>query len=424
MKIGINGIGIGGPTLAYWLRRYGHEPVLFEQADRLRTEGYVVDFWGLGYDVAERIGIIDVLRAHATEQERLSFVDHHGREIAHLDTGKVRDQWNGRFITVPRGAICEAVFEACGDVRAEFGVHIVGIEELADGVEATLSDGRTERFDAIVGADGLHSAVRELVFGPSSQFEHFLDAYVAVYRGADYPHVDPGWYVAHSVANRWAARIQQVDGVTVILLIFRAGLLDREPRHDEVKAALHHVYDGMGWEVPEMLQYLDDGPVYFDRVSQIRMPAWSKGHVTLVGDAAACPSLLAGEGTGLAMTEAYVLAGELHSAGGDVASAFRQYEQKLNAFVVGEQKGALLYRSFFVPSSRLGVVARNLVTRLAALPGLTKVIAGRTVPPFPLEDYGQTAASPSRSTGAGPTGGTSAMSEENPATWPESGQTR
>ena len=387
MKIGINGIGIAGPTLAYWLREYGHEPVLFEQADRLRTEGYVVDFWGLGYDVAERMGIIGDLRARATEQERLSFVDGRGKEIAHLDTGKVREQWNGRFITVPRGAICQAAFDACGDVRAEFGVHIVGIEERADGVEAVLSDGRRERFDAVVGADGLHSAVRELVFGPSSQFEHFLDAYVAAYRGADYPHVNPGWYVAHSIENRWAARIQRVDGVTIILLVFRAGLLDHEPRQDEVKAALRQVYDGMGWEVPEMLGYLDDGPVYFDRVSQIRMPAWSKGHVTLVGDAAACPSLLAGEGTGLAMTEAYVLAGELHAAGGDVALAFRRYEDKLSKFVAGEQKGALLFRSFFVPSSRLGVMARNLITRLAALPGLTKVVAGRTVPPFPLQDY-------------------------------------
>jgi 2-polyprenyl-6-methoxyphenol hydroxylase-like FAD-dependent oxidoreductase len=387
LKVAINGAGIAGPTLAYWLRQYGHEPVLFERADQLRTEGYVVDFWGLGYEVAERIGVIDQLRAKATEQERLSFVDGRGKEIAHLDTGKVRQQWNDRFITVPRGAICQAIFEACGDVRAEFGVHITGIEERPDGVDAQLSDGRTERFDAIVGADGLHSEIREVAFGPATEFEHFLDAYVAAFRAPAYPHVNPGWYVAHSVENRWAARIERFDGVTVILLVFRAELVDHEPDHDEIKAVLREVYAGVGWEVPEMLRHLDDGPVYFDRVSQIRMPTWSKGHVALVGDAAACPSLLAGEGTGLAMTEAYVLAGELHAAGGDVALAFRRYEDKLKSFVAGEQKGALVFRSFFVPTSHLGVLARNLITRVAALPGLTKVVAGRTVPLFPLQDY-------------------------------------
>jgi 2-polyprenyl-6-methoxyphenol hydroxylase-like FAD-dependent oxidoreductase len=387
MKIGINGIGIAGPTLAFWLRRYGHEPVLFEKANSLRSDGFVVDFWGLGYNVAERMGIIDELRAKATEMERLSFVDRDGKEIAHLDTGKVREQWDGRFITVPRGVICQEIFNACGNVRAEFGVHIVGITEKPDGVDATLSNGRSEHFDAVVGADGLHSAVRGLLFWPSTDSERFLDAYVAVYRGKDYPHVDPKMYVAHSIPNRWAARIQRFDGVTVFLLIFRAGLLDHEPTPDETKAALRRVYAGVGWEVPEILRYLDEGPVYFDRVSQIRLPAWSKGHVALVGDAAACPSLLAGEGTGLAMTEAYVLAGELHATGGDVPLAYRRYEEQLHAFVTGEQKGALTYRSFFVPTSRLGIVARNLITRVAALPGLTKVVAGRTVPPFHLQDY-------------------------------------
>ncbi len=388
MKVGINGIGIAGPTLAYWLGRYGHEPVLFDHADRLRTEGYVVDFWGLGYEVAERMGIIGELRDRATEMDRLSFVDDEGEELARLDVGKVREQWNGRFITVPRGEICRRAFAACRDVRAEFGVHIVGIEDHRDGVEATLSDGRIERFDVVVGADGLHSAVRELAFGPARDFEHFLDTYVAVFSAEDYPHTDPGRYVVRSIANRWAARIQRRDGATVVLLIFRAGLIDRQPAPDETVTTLRRVYGGMGWEVPEMLSYLDDGPVYFDRVSQIRMPDWTRGHVALVGDAAACASLLAGEGTGLAMTEAYVLAGELHRSGGDVPRAFERYHQKLGRFVAGEQRKAIRYRSFFVPESRLGVTLRNLTTQIAALPGLTKLAAGRAGTPFQLDSYG------------------------------------
>lgn len=387
MKIAINGAGIGGPTLAYWLKEYGHEPVLFERAKELRTEGFVVDFWGLGYQVAERSGIIDALRAKAREMEHMTFVNGKGARICSLDTGKVRKRWNDRFITVPRGVICEEMFKACGDVRAEFGVHITGIQDLGDAVEVKLSDGRKEVFDAVVGADGLHSAVRELVFGPETDFEMFMDCYVAAYRVRDYPHADPQEYMAHSIPNKWIARIQRYDGATVILVIFRAGLIDGDPKQDDVKNVLRSVYDDVGWETQEMLSHLDDGPVYFDRVSQIHMPTWHRGRVGLVGDAAACASLLAGEGTGLAMTEAYVLAGELHRAEGDVELAFRRCHDKLGRFVEGEQKGAKVYRSFFAPKTRLGVWLRNVLIRISSLPGLTAVIAGRTVPPFEFEDY-------------------------------------
>ncbi|MCB9746506.1 MAG: FAD-dependent monooxygenase [Alphaproteobacteria bacterium] len=387
MKIAINGVGVGGPTLAYWLKRYGHEPVLFERAESLRTGGFVVDFWGLGFEVAERMGVIEALRATGTEMDHLRFVDAKGKEVAHLDTTAVREQWDQRFMTVPRGEICRAVFEACGDVRAEFGVHVVGVEQEPDGVQVTLSDGRVERFDALVGADGLHSAVRELVFGPEAQFEHFLDAYVAAFRGVDYPHVDPSAYLAHAVAKRWASRIQRYDGVTVFLLIFRASLIEQQPTPEQVPDTLRRVFGDMGWEVPQMLDYLDQGPIYFDRVSQIRMPSWTKGRVALLGDAAACASLLAGEGTGLAMTEAYVLAGELHRAAGDVELAFQRYHDKLGAFVAREQKGAVAFRSFFVPQSGVGVLARNLMTRVASIPGLTRFLAGQSVPDFTFEDY-------------------------------------
>ncbi|MCB9759263.1 MAG: FAD-dependent monooxygenase [Alphaproteobacteria bacterium] len=387
MKVGINGIGIGGPTLAWWLRQYGHEPVLFERAPQLRTEGFVVDFWGLGYAVAERMGLIDQLRAKGSEMKQLTFVDSDGHELAHLDTDQIRAQWDDRFITVSRGAICQTLFEACGDVRAEFGTHIVGVEEQPDGVQATLSDGRTETFDAIVGADGLHSAIREMVFGPEEQFEVFMDCYVAAWRASAYPHHDPERYVAHSIPNRWAARIERYDGVTIFLCIFRASLVDGDPAHGEVRDVLRRVYADVGWEVPEMLAHLDDGPVYFDRVSQIRMPTWSKGRVGLLGDAAACASLLAGEGTGLAMTEAYVLAGELHRAQGDVELAFRRYHDKLGGFLAHEQRGVSVVRSFFAPTTKAGVWARNLLTRASTLPGLTRLAAAQTVPSFELEDY-------------------------------------
>ncbi|MCA9577505.1 MAG: FAD-dependent monooxygenase [Sandaracinaceae bacterium] len=389
MRVGINGIGIGGPTLAYWLKRYGHEPVLFEKADALRAEGFVVDFWGLGYQVAEKMGIVERLRAKGKEMNRLSFVADDGHEVAGLDTTEVRQRWNNRFITVPRGVICEELFKACEGVEARFGTHIVGLDEDADRVSATLSDGTHEDFDAVVGADGLHSAIRGLVFGPEDEFESFLDCYVAVFRAPNYPNTDEGKYLAHSIPNRWAARIQRYDGTTVILLIFRASLLDQEPHsQDDVRRCLREVYADVKWEVPEMLCYLDEGPVYFDRISQIRMPTWSKGRVALLGDAAACASLLAGEGTGLAMTEAYVLAGELHRSGGDVALAYRRYEDKLAKFVRREQDHAKTFRMFFAPASRAAVWTRDLLIKMAGLPGMTGFVAGQSVPAFEFDDYG------------------------------------
>jgi 2-polyprenyl-6-methoxyphenol hydroxylase-like FAD-dependent oxidoreductase len=389
MRVGINGIGIGGPTLAYWLREYGHEPVLFERADRLRTEGYLVDFWGLGFQVAERMGIIEKIRDQAYAMERLSFVDDGGREQVGLDLGAVRRKWSGRFFTVARGDICQAIFSACDGIPSHFGVHIVGVEEDGTGVTAALSDGTTERFDAVIGADGLHSAIREQAFGEEAHFEKFLGCWVAAFRARDYPHRNPLEYVAHTEPGRWAARISRNDGDSMILLIFRDELLERRPARGEEQSVLRRVYGDMGWEAQEILDHMQNSPggIYFDRVSQIHMNTWSKGRVGLVGDAAACASLLAGEGTGLAMTEAYVMAGELHRAKGDVEQAFTRYYTRLSAFVAKEQKGAEKFRFFFVPSSRAQLWLRNQLIRVASLPGLIGIVAGGAAPPFDFEDY-------------------------------------
>ena len=153
-----------------------------------------------------------------------------------------------------------------------------------------------------------------------------------------------------------------------MLLVCRADLVGPEPSREDRKAALRRAFGGMGWEVPELLRRMDAADdLYFDRVSQIHLPSWSEGRVGVLGDAAACPSLLAGEGTGLAMTDAYVLAGELHRAGGDVARAFAQYEGRLQAFVAGKQKAALGFLGFFAPKSALGLVARNLIIKSLAI---------------------------------------------------------
>ncbi len=389
MKIAINGAGVAGPTLAYWLREYGHEPVLFERAGAPRRGGYLVDFWGLGYEIADRMGLIPGLRRGCYEMEWMSMVDGHGRETARVDLAPMRDALEGRFISIPRADLAAALLGACDGIPARFGVHVTGIDQDGGGVTATLSDGRRERFDLLFGADGLHSEVRALAFGPESRFEQFLDCYIAAVRLHGYPHRDELTYVSHTVLERQAARVSLDHDETLVLLVCRADLIDGDPAEDQQKAALRRAFGGMGWEVPELLDAVDQAEdVFFDRISQTFVPSWSSGRVGLLGDAAACPSLLAGEGTGLAMLEAYVLAGELCRARGDFARAFAAYDARLRSFVTAKQKGARPFRGFFAPKTPLALGVRSVAVHALANRHLARRLLPRALhDDFDLPEY-------------------------------------
>jgi 2-polyprenyl-6-methoxyphenol hydroxylase-like FAD-dependent oxidoreductase len=297
---------------------------------------------------------------------------------------------HGRFISLARADLASALVGACQGIPAHFGVSISGITH--DGTESmvTLSDGRQERFDLIVGADGLHSQVRALAFGPETQFEQFLGCYVAAFRVSGYPHRDELTYMSHTVRGRQAARVSLRDDETLVLLVCRAELIgDDPPPQQEQRQTLRRAFGEMGWEVPEMLDAMDEAvDFYFDRVSQIHLQHWSAQGVGLVGDAAACPSLLAGEGTGLGMLEAYVLAGELHRGNGDIARAFAAYEARLHAFVSAKQKSALWFRGFFAPQTTLALIVRTLAVRAFALPFVgTPLLARSLHDDFQLPEY-------------------------------------
>jgi 2-polyprenyl-6-methoxyphenol hydroxylase-like FAD-dependent oxidoreductase len=146
------------------------------------------------------------------------------------------------------------------------------------------------------------------------------------------------------------------------------------------KALLRREFGDAGWECPQMLDALDRCPEpYFDRVSQIRMPHWSQGRVALVGDAAFAPSLLAGQGSALAMTAAYVLAGETAKAGGAAELAFSRYQQVLDGFIRGKLEAAEQFASAFAPKTRIGIFLRNQVTKTFAVPAVADFVIGRTL---------------------------------------------
>jgi len=393
MKIAISGAGIGGAALAYWLLRTGQEPTLIEKAPHLRSGGYMIDFWGVGYTVAERMGILPAVREAGYSVREVRFVDDRGRRAGGFSADLFHDVLNDRFISLPRGQLATEVFRKVeGRVETIFDDSIATLSEHDGGVDVGFERNPARRFDLVVGADGLHSTVRKLTFGPESRFERDIGYWVAAFEVEGYRPRDELVYVSHTAPGRQISRFAERHGRTLFLFVFAAEHIPGpEPRNVvERRETLRSVFAGLGWETPHILAAMDNAQdIYFDRVSQIEMPGWSKGRVALLGDAAACVSLLAGEGCGLALAEAYVLAGELARAGGDHVQTFARYEERLRSLLVSKQAAARKFAGAFAPRTAIGVWFRNQVTRLMNIPRLPELFLGRGVRDrMELPDYG------------------------------------
>jgi 2-polyprenyl-6-methoxyphenol hydroxylase-like FAD-dependent oxidoreductase len=393
MEIAISGAGVAGPTLAHWLLRAGHEPTLVEHAPQLRSGGYIIDFWGVGFTVAERMGLLPGICDAGYKVREVRLVDGQGRKAGGFSTELFRASLNDRFTSVPRSQLAAEIYRSIeGRCEALFGDTVTALSEQDDRVELTFAKSRPRSFDLVIGADGQHSAIRRLAFGPEARFERDIGYRVAAFEADSYAPRNELVYVSHAKPGRQLARFAERDGRTMFLFVFTAEQLDGpEPRDlGTRKATLRRVFGDFGWEAPKVLAALDAASeVYFDRVSQIVMPAWSKGRVALLGDAAACVSLLAGEGCGLAMTEAYVLAGELARAGSDHAHAFRQYEERLRSLIEAKQASARKFAGAFAPRTAFGLWVRNQATKLMAWRPLAELFLGRDLrDDFDLPDYG------------------------------------
>jgi 2-polyprenyl-6-methoxyphenol hydroxylase-like FAD-dependent oxidoreductase len=364
VRVLISGGGIAGLTLAYWLHQYGIVPVIIEQAGGIRRDGYAIDFFGTGYDVAERMGLIDRLQSRHIPLAYVAYVNGSGKPIARLDISLMRKVMHEKYMALMHWTLEEALYEAlAGDVEARFGRSLVAVRNSPQAVTVTYDDGTQETFDLLIGADGIHSNTRRLVFGPEEQFGRYLGYHVAGYALPDRYGIGHAWKNYTEPGRLAGGYCSSNEGEINTLFIYTTDD-ERHISREQRLPRLREVFAGMGWITSQLL---DDAPdpdaIFLDTVTQIQMPTWHQGRVALVGDACGCPTLISGQGASIAMGGAYVLAKALHEAA-DYQEGFHTYQRLVRPYVERRQKNARDFAKSFVPKSKLGILAQQVLMKL------------------------------------------------------------
>ncbi|GAB3827796.1 FAD-dependent monooxygenase [Kribbella italica] len=384
----ISGASVAGPALAYWLQRFSHTATVIEKAPAPRPGGYAVDFRGASLDVLDRMGLRAAVEARATRMGGMDYVNESGKVVARTS----ETAFSGE-LEVLRGDLVEILYDATRDgVEYVFSDSITRLSEDADGVLVEFERGAPRRFDLVIGADGLHSTVRRLAFGPEQDFRHDLGYAVSVAtvpNHLDLDHTGRLLSLPGKTVGAYSAR-GNTEAKALFYFATDTSKASKSPAVDRRDTAaqrqlVEDTFTGIGWEVPRLLSELrvaDD--FYFDSISQIKLDSYSRGRIALVGDAGYCASPLSGMGTSLGIVGAYVLAGELQAAltdakdrrADDVAHrpgstpaaahlrAFAAYDAVMRPFVAACQKQAVDGARWFIPGSRAFLALRNLTFRL------------------------------------------------------------
>lgn len=370
----ISGASIAGPALAYWLAAYGWRPTVVERFDSLREDGQNIDVRGAGREVARRMGIEDAVRAASTGETGTEFVDAAGTPLARFAAGTSDSGGATAELEILRGQLSRILVDRTRDATEYvFGNRITALDEEEDGVTVTFADGTRRVFDLVVVAEGLRSRTRSLIFpdtGSDAVRElGFYTAYLTIPRTAE----DTDLWRWHS-AGRGRSVTLRPDNLGTIraTLAFLSDVrgLDEIGR-DGIVTVLRRTFADVGWAAPRVLAALDDAPLYFDAVGQARMPSWSSGRAVLLGDAAYCASPISGMGTSLALTGAYVLAGEL--AAHPYRTAFARYEALMRPYVDQAQKLPPGTPRIANPRGRAGLAAMNTVLKVAGSPAAARL---------------------------------------------------
>jgi len=385
-RILVSGAGIAGATVAYWLARSGFAVTLVELASGIRSSGAPVDIRGDALSVVARMGVLDQLREAATTARQTVIIDEHGSPLARLATQNSVGRRSPSTASGP-GALAEIelarpdlarimLATIADDTQLIDRDSIRSLNEDHGGVDVSFDSGREDRFDLVIGADGVHSRTRSLLFGPEAGYALHLGLYIGGMPVGDLPDV-PGDVLHYNLPGR-SVTIHPASGIPMIAFIFRSPALpDFDHRDlDQHRRMILERYAHDRWRTPELLGYVRSAPdIYFDAVTRIALRSWSSGRVVLAGDAASAVSLL-GDGSTKAIIGAHTLAHELattldHTAAASSTSqfasiAFRRYEHQ-HARRISPAWQVRATAGLLVPQTRTGIVVRNRLLRTATL---------------------------------------------------------
>ncbi|GLZ80061.1 FAD-dependent oxidoreductase [Actinorhabdospora filicis] len=359
----ISGSSVAGPALALWLRRAGWQVTVIEKAPAPRPGGYKVDLRGVAVRVVDLMGVGRAVRERATAIRGGQWMSEKGKSIVTLGPDLIGFRDPGD-LEILRGDLAEIVRAQTHGTEYIYGDVITAMHEDATGVHVDFGRHPSRRFDVVIGADGLHSGVRALAFGPEERFSRPIGLSVAVFDAPNHLGYDR-WEVSCSTPGRVAAAygLSPSAPLTVQLFFSSPEVSLARAGRDEQERAVRAAFAGQGWETPRLLQAMpSSADLYYDDLAQIEMDAWSRGRTALVGDAAYCPSPASGQGTGLALVGAYVLAGELATAP-DHVTAFANYEKVMREYVAMNQKLGRDIAGKLVPSTAFGAFLGRLMMR-------------------------------------------------------------
>ncbi|WP_340559455.1 FAD-dependent monooxygenase [Streptomyces sp. GSL17-111] len=388
MKAVICGAGISGLALAGRLERHGWDVVVLEKAPGPRSQGYMIDFFGPGYDAADAMGVLPRIRELGYRVREAAYFDETGRRRAGLDYRRFADALGGRLLSIMRPDLETALREHLSPaVDLRHGTGPASVDAHPDGVHLTLTDGTALNADLLVGADGVHSTVRRLVFGEEDRYLRHLGFHTAAFLFTD-PELRArvrDRFALTDTTGRQMGFYSLRDGRTAAFAVHRTDSTGTDALPDDPRAALRRAYGTLGWWAPRALDRCPPGDeVYYDQVAQIEMDRWTHGRVTLVGDACGAVSLLAGQGASLGIAGAYLLAEELGRTP-SLADALARYERTWRPVVTERQRVARTAARWFLPESAWRLRVRRLLLHASSLPGADRVLSTALVgKPTPL----------------------------------------